>query len=90
MSNSEALGPLAWSAAVAALPLAKGPSTPKLWAVAGKSTLQCAQARAGRFAAARILTKLEPDLHRCIGDAANLVTRATQQLIRESTRHHYD
>jgi glycerate 2-kinase len=58
------------------------------FAVAGVSTLTSTEARAGGFAGVRTLNELEHDLLRCSEDAANLLTRVTEQLIRDyGTRH---
>lgn len=55
------------------------------FAIAGVSTLTSAQSRSAGFAAVRTLTEFEPDPRRCTQDAANLLARATEALIREST-----
>ena len=60
------------------------------FAIAGVSTLTGAQARAAGFAAVRTLNELEPDPRLCIKHADELLTRVTEQLIREFSAHHDD
>ncbi|MEZ0354314.1 glycerate kinase [Mycobacterium sp. pR1184] len=55
------------------------------FAIAGVSTLTGAAARAAGFTAVRTLNELEPDLSRCTENAADLLSLATERLIREST-----
>jgi glycerate kinase len=59
-------------------------------AIAGVSALTGAQARAAGFTAVRTLDELEPDPRRCIKHAEELLTRVTDQLIRECSAHHDD
>jgi glycerate 2-kinase len=51
--------------------------------IAGISALTGAEARTAGFAAVRTLNELEPDLARCTRNAAELLARATDRLIRE-------
>ncbi|MCV7099040.1 glycerate kinase [Mycobacterium palustre] len=59
-------------------------------AIAGVSTLTGTQARAAGFTAVRTLGELEPDPRRCIQHAEELLTRVTDQLIRECGAHRDD
>lgn len=56
------------------------------FAVAGISSLTGAQARTAGFRAVRSLNEVEPDLTRCTANAAELLIKVTEQLVRDSTQ----